>query len=753
MGSLISAYFPACKRFRMFLSIALLVAPLSISAQESPINFKKNVLKLSAGGIEHILNVGMPPGWSVKSQMFQNSYIMIDVVPGESRKPLTHVGIYIEPRLNHADALKQIREFASVVPEKDKVFIKIGGWPAVQITRFEWRQRPGQGAQPEDLKLLRIQTYIAMGGSLVVATSTLPFDASPALIKKCLAISSSLEFESIGDPMKVEEELKVLQESDDTEVAPDTGTQKNVSIETPMVVDTDGSGENTRIDADGRGELEIAVLPDGPHNETHVVVALQGSNWVASHDGGATFPDSGHINFGNGDPSIALGRSDDFYIAGIDSGCIANYQGISFPGGPAPFGYDCTGIARSTHGGGTPGTYQFQTNVVNPAVVCIRRGTPEPANACFPDQEHIAADRWNGGEGGGDQIYSTWRNFNSANQDAGLVCSQDSGVNWTLPITLGPNSYFPRISVGQDGFVYVAAYGGGYNRLWKFNSCTNGLALVGGFPVNVIARTPYDCPFAGHDRCDQNPSSQTVAVDDTNPDHIYYSYAQDAGTSNSDSNIFVQHSTDGGLTWPAWPTPHVIQANPAVSARRIMPWITTSEGNAVVTWYEQSASLPTDSTHFFSARVGINNDGNLIVSRGFQVSDVADNWCDSGWDCGTRFSNGDTATDNAAEACPTQPQLAGFCEDGIDGTVDTLVLDATSVTKLLHPGYTVRRQVPALRKTMNYVTLETAVRNTAITTATPAQGVNSLRPGRLRIRRPEWCHRIRQRTPGFFLTW
>jgi hypothetical protein len=412
--------------------------------------------------------------------------------------------------------------------------------------------------------------------------------------------------------------------------------------------------ENIRIDATGFGELEIATSTDG----VDIVAALQGRLFTSSNDGGLTFPNTGVVGSGNGDPSVARGQSGDFYLAWIDTNCGSNYNTFDVTTLPDPgFGYDCTGIARSTDDG-----VSFQTNTVNPAVVCIGRasgGATDPAGACFPDQEHIAADPANAGSGGGDndQVYSTWRNFDSSGQDAGLVCSEDSGVTWTAPITLGANSFFPRITVGQDGFVYVAAYGGGNYRLWKFDSCASGLNLQAGFPVNVATRDPYDCPFAGHDRCDQNPSSQTVAVDDTDPNHIYYAYAQDdnSDATNSYSTVIVRDSTNGGVMWNAG---RVVVANSATNARRIMPWLCTTQGDAVVTWYEQAAPVPSDTTHHVGAQVGLDDGGTLIQKAEFTISEVSDNWCDSGWPCGTRVAP------SASESCPNQPQLAGVCRDG-----------------------------------------------------------------------------------------
>lgn len=639
------------KRSGALLLVALLCGASAILSQDE--SAERSDLVLTANNVEYTVSVEVPPGWSVAPAMFPNSRTLVDVGVGEARNPSAHVQIHVEPRLDHADALKQMREFGSVVPPQDKVVTTIGEWPAVQVTRLEMRPQPSQGPRHEDPRILRIDTFIAFADALVVVSAGLPSAPTPETIDAALAISSSLLFESTADPDELEEDLELLR----LRAPPEIGFDVHRWVAVPEVeVRTAGEGTNARIDAAGRGELEIAVSPDG----LNVVVALQGRRWVSSNDGGATFPNSGTVGAGNGDPSIAYGQSGNFYIAYIDNSatCNSGYLNpvvapdLAPPPGPdpAPFGLDCTGIARSTDNG-----MSFQTNTVNPAVVCIQRaptGMVDPANACFPDQEHIAADRVNAG-GGGDQVYSTWRNFQSGPTNAGLVCSQDSGVTWTAPISLGANSAFPRITAGQDGFVYVAAYGGGFYRLWKFDSCANGLGLVAGFPKQVVARNPYDCPFAGHDRCDQNPSSQTVAVDDTDPQHIYFAYAEDAGPG-SDSNVFVRDSLDGGVTWPA---ARVVQANAAVAGRRIFPWLCTTSGDAVVTWYEQRDPVPSDTTHHWGARVGLSFFDTLVSKEVFRISEVPDNWCDSGWSCGTRVAP------SASESCPIQPQLAGRCGD------------------------------------------------------------------------------------------
>lgn len=636
-------------------------------------------LAVSVNNVEHQFDIDIPDGWSLAADQSRNSRTLVNVRVGENKRPTAIVRIFVEPRLDHQDALKQIREQSVNIAASDKKLLRVGGWPAMQITTQQEAPMPDNAPLVDERVTLQVRTLIAAGDSLIIIAGSLPMSADALLHRQMKATSSSLRFEGIGQPKDIEQDLKLLgtpiESSSFRSPAPVSDqSPEHVMLDTTPVEIGAEVGANDRINTSGRGELEIAVSPDG----LNVVVALQSRRWVSSNDGGATFPNFGRVGAGNGDPSIAWGQSGKFYMAFIDTAnCSSGYlnpvpvpEMDGLPGtDPTPNGLDCTGMARSDDNGVT-----FNTNTVNPAAVCIGRasaGNPPLPGECFPDQEHIAADRWNAGDtADDDQVYSTWRNFRVGGQDAALVCSSDSGVTWSTPFDIGTPEVFPRITVGQDGFVYVASYSGGSYRLYKFTSCVNGLNAVAGFPVTVGSRDPYQCPFAGHDRCDQNPTSQTVVVDGTDPNHIYYAYVDDIGDgSTGNSNIIVRDSLDGGLTWPA--IGRIARANENVNARRIMPWLCSTGGDAVVTWFEQRGALPTDATDFYGARVGLNDLGDLEPKEEFIVSEVSDNWCDTGWDSATRWGNTSNQLSNASESCPNQPQLAGQCGDGNNGTPDS----------------------------------------------------------------------------------
>jgi hypothetical protein len=582
------------------------------------------------------------------------------------------IGIGAALRTDHAEAVRELQQIAAEA-SSPPMFLTIGGWPALQHRHLEQRPQPGQSSQSadegeefrfDDEMVLRITTAVAAGDLLVRLEAELPSDADENLIDQVEAIGRSLVFTTPGDPGQVQQDLEQLRRSqgqrgslvpplppDDTS----TGLPPLLEVRIPP----QSLGPSRRVLVGGNGELEIAVSTDGQN----IVIGRQ-SAFVTSNDGGLTFRPPGSIPFGNSDPSLAFGQSGNFYYAGIDSG------GRNL----CPVGSTCTAMARSIDNGQT-------FRIIANAFVCPNAGP----NRCFPDQEHIAADRVNAGLGG-DQVYAVWRNLNSTGVVSSLICSQDSGATWTAPLSIEVGGDFPRIAVGQDGFVYVIYIlfprTNVYTvRLHKYSSCSSsaGFTPQMGFPQTIASINNVACPaLPGLDRCNDGNvlSSPMVAVDDTNPNHIYVAYAHrtvvgvtvepvdDASTVTQTENILVRDSLDGGRTWLA---ERIVRVNDGGTGRRFMPWICATGGTAFVTWYDRRAAgqpLSNDLTNYFGGSAFVGSTGDLTSGGEFQITRAADPQCASGWPCGTRnMAN--------SESCSVQPQLAGLCLNPMPGTTSS----------------------------------------------------------------------------------
>jgi len=632
-------------RFPKFMAIALLGCALSFWLSPSVAQvLLRNELAIKAHGI----TMRYPAGWSSPPKRFANMDELVNVPEGEQERgrPTARVQITAVRRTDHAEALRELRDIAREV-HSPATFLDIGGWPGLQRRHTEPRQQPSGGPLFPDAIVLRITTAVAVGNLLVRAEASLPSAASSILINQVEAMGRSLRFATHGNPQQTQRELQEVRRRVPSHsalitppdprnpISPDTTASQTDSHRLPKLAATGSSAllpewplqdpPLIRLFQGGNGELEMAVSPNGQN----IVVARQ-RLFRTSRDGGQTSASFGATGFGDGDPSLAWGQSGNFYMAGINSGCTATTT--------------CTGFDRSTDNGVT---FPFLTN----AVSCPNAGV----NSCFPDQEHIAADRVNAAPAGGDQVYSVWRNFNSTGQDPTIICSQDSGANWTAPLDVENGAFVPRVGVGQDGFVYVIYRLGGNIRLHKFSSCGTGLTPQLGFPVTVAAVNDVPCAVPGLDRCNNGNvlSSHMVAVDDTNANHIYVAYAHN--TSATNENVLVRDSLDGGLTWPAG---RVVTVNNTVAGRRFMPWVCATGGEALVSWYDRRVATlaANDLTDYYGGRARLDGIGNLVAGPEFKISALSDPQCASGWPSSPRSTND-------SESCSLQPQLAGVCCD------------------------------------------------------------------------------------------
>ena len=591
-------------------------------------------------------------GWSPVPPKYSNADELVARAEEKKDSPvLARILITTERRRDFADSLKRLADITSERAEKP-TFLKIGGWPALERTFRARLPVRGQVRPPEGEDFVTwTTTAISAGDTLLRLEGTLAIAADPKLAREALAIGRTARFKQQGDPEEVNKAIEMLRQT-----GPSVFSSPNSPAGTGSAAGGTGGkvgnvaarpGVPVSVQA-GVGELEIAVSNDGQD-----IVIGANSGYSFSNDGGQTWTRGGPTpgTFPrDGDPSLATGASGNFY-----------YGFIGFPNGTAAAGgvSGCaTSIASSTDSGAT---FPF----VGHAVLCPQAG----AGLCFPDQEHIAADRTNAAPAGGDEVYSVWRNFVPAGappatcrgistgfSTSSIVCSQDSGVNWTAPAALGAGD-FPRVSVATDGAVYVIYRSGNNVMLDQYSSCANGLNQQAGFPVTIAAGvTNVTCPVPGLDRCNNgnNLSSVMVAPDDTNANHIYAAYATNTAAGNE--NIVILDSSDRGATWP-----NSVTINTANTARRFMPWLCSVNGGAYVSWFDRQAGTTAnnDLPDYFVGGAEVQG-GALVANLERNLSVNADPQCATGWPCGSRSIND-------AESCSVQPQLAGQCRNAVGG--------------------------------------------------------------------------------------
>ena len=532
--------------------------------------------------------------------------------------------VEVEPRRSHQEALNRLAEIAAEYPEHPELRV-IAGWPALERVRKAPLPSPGE-AQGTGEELATFVTTVVAADSDVVRFETTIAPGYESKAADALEIARKMTAK-LGNAAAAQQELGVLSKRI---VKPTISPEKSAPPKPqPKRPPSPGAASGAqpgigRVQT-GVGELEVAMSSDGKH-----VVVAANSGFSFSDDGGQTFTFGGGtpcIFHGcDGDPSLSVGKSGNFYYSWIG---IPNNE----PNGIPPNGFTDS-LSMSTDNGHT---FSFRSN----AVVCPSTTT----NICWiPDQEHIAADRTNFSGAGKDQVYLVWRNFSSVGLTPRIVCSNDGASTWSTPALINAAGDLPRINVGGDGFVYVVYRSGANIMVNKYSSCSNGLVQQMGFPLAVTSVTDVVCPVPGLDRCNNGNvlSSQMVAVDDKNPNYVLVAYATNTAVAPmalGNENVMVRKSLDGGSTWSA-----AIQINSAPSGRRFMPWICSTSGAALVSWYDRRAATNAnnDLTDYF-ARLGALKGGAFQLGPEIDVSNNPDPECASGFPCGAR-SPGDFNT-------------------------------------------------------------------------------------------------------------
>ena len=549
------------------------------------------------------------------------------------------IAVQVDSLASHADAVKRLGVIASEASEAPS-FSVIAGWPALERRRTAPLPRPGtaQGAGEGtgEGNATFVTIAIAADSNVIRFESVVAPGADPKLADAAVSIARNIRVRP-GDAQTARTELETLSKSiaqPRTTLPPTTPRGAILSPPPAKTAPPRATSAGTASVMQGTsvflGELEVAVSNDG----THVIVAGN-RGFSFSDNGGQTFTFVGGTpcvyQSCDGDASLAVGKSGAVYYSWI--GFPSNEPGAS----PPPNGTTNT-VSVSTDNGHT---FKFAANaVLCPAIT--------PAACTTPDQPHIAADRFALSFAGQDRVYLVWRNFSSVSTTPRIVCSNDGGLTWPEQASIDVAGDFPRVTVGPDGSVFVAYVSGGNIMLRKFSACDQGFNPRPSVVVSTFANVP--CPMPGLDRCNDGNvlSSPTVSADPLNASHVYVAWATSTETGNED--IRVAESKDGGATFP-----RSARVNSAVKARRFMPWMCASNGNALVGWYDRRSATTAnnDLTAYFAGMVTSGAAG-LAVSTDVNVSGVSDPECASGWPCAPR-STAD------ATSCSVQPQLAGSC--------------------------------------------------------------------------------------------
>ena|SRR5450631_3670611 len=551
-----------------------------------------------------------------------------------------HIVVFTERRRDHDEAVARLGEIAaeSKVPS---TFLLIDGWPALQRSQTVTMPRPGgvdgHAAEPER-KVVKVTTAIAANDIVVRSEGSVPVDVKGSIVTEVQKMGRDFKFAARPNVPKSKDHVRRLRS---IAGRPPVVTAQPVL---PMRIKPDRThtlpGAPSPVGGASNGEIEVAASNDG----LHVVVAAQGTRTLFSDDGGLTFGTSTvsvPLMIGKilGDPSIARGASGAFYVSFL-----------SEPGGAC-----AASIMSSAPNNGA--TFTFEAN----AILCPATGDPR----CFPDQEHIAADPVRSSSRN-DQIYLVYRHFTPRVATGGncqvwdsyppypnITCSADNGKTWmsSTPIADGDDAH---VTVGGDEFVWVVQRAGGVIVVSKFSSCETGLQPQPGFPKNVVSVSDPVCPVIGLDRCYGDAlSSATIAVDQTDPTHIYVAYANSTSSANDD--ILVTDTTDAFATAPN--NLRTVTVSGAAIGRRYMPWVCTLGASAQVAWYDRRAgATPTatssDLTAYFRGSASVVT--NMLASGAeVNVSGVSDPQCAPGFQCGARSAD-------LVNSCP-RPHNDGTC--------------------------------------------------------------------------------------------
>jgi hypothetical protein len=474
-----------------------------------------------------------------------------------------------------------------------------------------------------------------------------------------------------GDPDKHQAEL-----SGAVEVA-----KAGTDLDTPGNDNGQGDLLNIRVNQDHsafpQNETAIAVNPRHANNliggANDYRLGYGQSGFYASSDGGHTWYDGiipipswldGNVPAGGGDPVVVF-----------DSTGTAYYVGLAFDRADAR---SAIVVSRSTNGGQTWSRPSFASG---DGVAAANLSTTD--GSVFHDKEWAAVDLSSGQVNSHpNRLYVTWTRFESAPLATASPIyeahSDDGGRHWSTPHEINGSSTLCDFQtggttarrcgdnqpswpvVGPDGTVYVFFRNldtpvGVPNQFLMVKSTDGGATFSGAVKVaddydinyplaggSGVGRRP-DCTARGQQSGRRVLSNSCFRVNSYGgpavaPDGMLYlvwSDNRNGDTVNTDTDIFIVKSPDGGTTWSG---PIRVNNDPVGNHKdQWFPWVAVaSNGDVNVVFHDRRL----DTTSTVTAHgVPMSSPGNYLVDTwearstdggqtwtNFRVTDVSSNF-------------------------------------------------------------------------------------------------------------------------------
>jgi len=424
----------------------------------------------------------------------------------------------------------------------------------------------------------------------------------------------------------------------------------------------DGGIPNPGFDAQNRqsNETSVAISPAAANivaagGNDYRMVTVFGDTWLGfyvSDDGGATWFNTMVPGFptdtspqgsaspllgldASGDPVVRFDATGNLYVAGI-----AFNRNFDQPDRPVD---TVAYVARYDYTPGTPGgtstpnsaadppnfTYAGTAIVDRGAVGFAVPGGPYGFAGTLVDKDWMEVDEnAPAASACAGNVYVTYAAFQglAGSSPIKFSASSDGAATFSSPRTISsggrdgsPFNQGSDIGIAPDGTIYVA-----YRTFASAADRTSAVSIVKSAdcgkhwsqPIRVGQIVSPQAPGVAF----RTPAFAFVAVDDTNPETVYVAYQSFNG---ADYDIYVQRSTDGGVTWG---TP--VTVNDDNSGRhQIFPTIEISNGALHVAWYDlrNSTTDANEALDVYYACTGCDGNSYPAFSHNVRVTDISHN--------------------------------------------------------------------------------------------------------------------------------